>query len=152
MSKKDFLSQTFVAELKKLDPQTPALWGKMNVQQMIEHMSDSIRMANGKDQQNLYTSTDQLPVYRSFMLSEKPFRQNTKNALMGEEPLPLRHGSNSEALHELKTEIDDFIALFENQPGLVMMNPIFGELDFDQWLHLFDKHARHHLLQFGVSM
>jgi hypothetical protein len=41
-NKLDFVLIEFPAKLKALDPQTKGMWGKMNVQQMIEHMIDSV--------------------------------------------------------------------------------------------------------------
>ena len=46
--KLSFLLTTYPTLLRKLDHYTKGLWGKMNVQQMIEHMIDSLREANGK--------------------------------------------------------------------------------------------------------
>jgi hypothetical protein len=40
LEKEDFLRTKFVGYLQRLDPSTTPHWGKMNVQQMIEHFSD----------------------------------------------------------------------------------------------------------------
>ncbi|HNP99832.1 MAG TPA: hypothetical protein PKK99_12305, partial [Bacteroidia bacterium] len=53
-----FLQVTFIEKLKQLDAKSERQWGVMNVQQMIEHMSDSVRIANGKDPQVLLTPAE----------------------------------------------------------------------------------------------
>ena len=37
--------------------------------------------------------------------------------------------------------------------GKVIITPkFFGAFNFDEWTHLFNKHAKHHLKQFGVAV
>ena len=43
-----FLAEDFPKMVRAADPNKTPLWGKMNLQQMVEHMSESIRIANGK--------------------------------------------------------------------------------------------------------
>jgi hypothetical protein len=61
-----------------------------------------------------------------------------------------KHSSILSAVSELEKEIADFIEFFEDKPGRTLVNPIFGELDFEGWVQLLYKHARHHLKQFGL--
>src|SRR6266542_2915434 len=91
--KENFLRTKLVAYLQKLDPATTPHWGKMNVQQMIEHFGgEAIRNANGRLKINtIHTPLDHLGKLREFMMSERPFRENTKNPLLPEEPRPLRY-------------------------------------------------------------
>ena len=46
-TKLTFLLKTYPQLLRNLDSATKGQWGKMNVQQMIEHMSEFIRHGNG---------------------------------------------------------------------------------------------------------
>lgn len=152
MDKLQFLINDFPALVRALDPSTPPVFGKMNVQQMIEHMSDSIRIANGKEPHSLHTPEERLPAMRDFVLSDKEFRPNTKNALMAEEPAKERNSSYEAALEEMEMEIRDLVRHFEGRPEHREMNPFFGPLSFSEWLHLFHKHAVHHLKQFNVHL
>jgi hypothetical protein len=86
---------------------------------------------------------------RAFLESEKPFRENTPNALMPEIPAPVRNPSKEEALKELKNEIDFFFSVFEKNNLQVTRNPFFGDLNYEQNVQLLYKHAMHHLKQFG---
>ena len=145
-----FLTNTFPNLLRSADPNTKPLWGKMNLQQMVEHMSESIRIANGKLSFPLMTPEERIPAMVAFVRSEKEFKPNTKNALMGEEPEPLRQKNMEDAIAEYEMEINAMKNHFEKNSGTVLLNPFFGELDFNDWIQLLHKHEVHHLKQFGL--
>ena len=148
--KADFLRNQYTKILLELDENTPAKWGKMNVQQMIEHMSDYVRIANGKTAMEIITAEDMLPRLQGFLASEKPMRENTPNVLLPDTPPPVRHATKQEAVEELQSELDHFFAVHEQEAGRVTANPFFGNLDFDHQVQLLHKHGTHHLRQFGA--
>ena len=151
--KEQFLKHRFVALLKQIPSDTPPYWGKMTLQQMIEHFADSVRIASGKTvHTDIVTPEEHLQKYRDFMLSDKPFRENTPNPLMPEVPAPVQSRSAEEALKELQADIDYFFAVFEKNNLQVTRNPFFGDLNYDENVHLLYKHALHHLKQFGVTI
>jgi len=153
IEKENFLRTKLVSYLQRLDPGTPARWGRMNVQQMIEHYAgDAVRNANGRlKMDTIMTPPENLQRMREFMMSDKPFKENTKNPLMGEEPAPLRYKTVQGAIGALQQELIYFFEAFENNPELVIRNPFFGDLNFEQNVQLLYKHALHHLRQFGVE-
>ena len=148
--KLEFLKNEMLFLFKKLTADTKPIWGVMNAQQMVEHFSETIRYANGKTELPLFTAQDYLPKLRAFMLSEKPFRENTKNPMIGDMPPAVKHTSLEEAVAELENEILDFFSAFAANENLVTKNPIFGELTYAQNVHLIHKHALHHLRQFAI--
>jgi hypothetical protein len=148
--KAEFLRNRFVQLLQQIPSDTKAAWGKMTVQQMIEHFADSVRIASGKMMHSdILTPPENLDRVRAFLESEKPFRENTPNALMPEIPAPVRNPSKEDAVKELKTEIDFFFSVFEKNNLQVTRNPFFGDLNYEQNVQLLYKHALHHLKQFG---
>lgn len=150
--KEDFLRTRFISFLQQLDPATAPRWGKMNVQQMIEHFADMVRWANGKvKHEAIHTPPERLQAYREFLMSDKPFKENTKNPFMDEQPAPVRHKTVQAAIGELHEELIHFFEVFERDPQLMIRNPFFGDLNFDQSIQLLHKHALHHLRQFGVE-
>jgi hypothetical protein len=151
--KAKFLRTSFIALLRGLPTETQGVWGKMTVQQMIEHFAESVRIASGKMvHADILTPPEHLDKMRSFLESDKPFRENTKNALMPEVPAPVRNPSIANAVKELKEEIDFFFTVFEKNNLQTTRNPFFGDLNFDLNIHLLYKHAVHHLKQFGVTV
>ena len=151
--KENFLRTRLVPYLQRLDPATPPRWGRMNVQQMIEHYAgDAVRNASGRLKiDTIMTPSENLDRMREFMMSDKPFKENTKNPLMGEEPAPLRYKTVQGAIGALQQELIYFFETFEKNPQLITRNPFFGDLNFDQNVQLLHKHALHHLRQFGVE-
>lgn len=125
----------------------------MNVQQMIEHFAgDAVRNASGRlKMDKIITPPDHLERLREFMMSDKPFKENTKNPLLGEEPAPLHYKTVQAAIGALQEELIYFFEAYEKQPDLVIRNPFFGDLNFEQNVQLLYKHALHHLRQFGVE-
>jgi hypothetical protein len=153
IEKENFLRTKLVTYLQRLDPATPPRWGKMNVQQMIEHYAgDALRNANGGLKiVDIITPPENLDRMREFMMSNKPFKENTKNPLMAEEPAPLRYKTVQGAIGKLQQELICFFEVFEKNPVLITRNPFFGDLNFDQNVQLLYKHAIHHLRQFGAE-
>ena len=151
--KENFLRTRLVRYLQQLNPATPPLWGKMNVQQMIEHFSgDAVRNASGRLKfEKIITSPENLQRMREFMMSDKPFKENIKNPLLKEEPAPLRFHTVQAAIGALQQELIYFFEAFAKDPQLITRNPFFGDLNFEQNVQLLHKHAIHHLRQFGVE-
>lgn len=54
MEKLEFLKIEFPKLVSSLKADDKGSWGVMNAQQMVEHMSDSLRIANGKDKMQLH--------------------------------------------------------------------------------------------------
>lgn len=153
IEKENFLRTRLVPMLQQLPADTPSRWGKMNVQQMIEHLAgDAFRTASGRLVfEKILTAPEQLARMRAFMMSEKPFKENTANPLMGVDPIPLRYKTVQGAIGALQQELIHFFETFEKNPLLITRNPFFGDLNFDENVQLLYKHALHHLKQFGVE-
>jgi len=146
-----FLKTDYTTALSNLHSDAPRKWGKMNVQQMIEHMSDYVRIASGRTPMQVVTPAEQLERMQGFLATEKPFRENTPNALMSEDPLPVRHATKEEAIDELQNELDYFFEAFAKDPEKKLNNPFFGVLGYEQQVQLLHKHSTHHLRQFGLD-
>lgn len=153
LEKENFLRTKLVTYLQRLDPAAPPRWGKMSVQQMIEHYAgDAVRNASGRlKTETILTSPEHLDRMREFMMSDKPFKENTHNPLMGEEPSSLRYKTVQAAIGALQQELIYFFEAYEKNPAQIIRNPFFGDLNFEQNVQLLYKHALHHLRQFGVE-
>jgi len=150
--KEKFLRQEYTLVLLQINHDAERRWGKMNVQQMIEHMSEYVRISSGKAPHEIVIPEEHLEGMRNFMKSEKPFKENTPNSLMPDVPNPIRHQIIHDAIKELKEELDYFFKTFNADPSLRTSHPFFGALDFDENVQLLHKHALHHLRQFGFEL
>jgi hypothetical protein len=148
--KLNFLSNELVPLLRTLSANAPSKWGKMNAQQMVEHISGFFRVSTNKLHFPLATPPEQLPKFKEFLRSDKEFRENTKAPVLPEEPLPVQFASFEGALNDLEKEINDFLSQFTNNPVLTTQHPVFGDLNFEEWVLLHYKHVVHHAKQFGL--
>lgn len=152
IEKENFLRTKFISLLQKIPTGTSANWGKMNLQQMIEHFSDVVMVASGKIKLPIVTPPDRLGRFRDFMMSEKPFKENTKSPVLPEEPQPLKKHTKEAAIGKLQEELIHFFEVFEKDPSLITTHPVFGQLNFVENIQIMHKHALHHLRQFGIDV
>lgn len=148
--KKSFLKNELIVLVGKLKGDEKGKWGKMNAQQMVEHVAGFFKVSTDKIHFPLTTPAEHLPKYKEFLLSDKEFRENTKAPVLPEEPLPLQYATMPEAINDLTKSVDDFFAFFKNDPFKTTLHPAFGELNFNEWVQLHHKHVTHHLKQFGL--
>jgi len=142
---------SLLARFDQLEPSSERRWGRMNVEQMICHVSDPIRIALGEmevaDVSNVMTRT----VLRWLVLAGMPapkgkvktFEEIDQVAGSGTPPTSL-----DEDRATLKTLIDRLVA--DAPKGQLAPSPAFGKLSGRQYGRLFYCHMHHHLNQFGV--
>lgn len=147
-----FVTKDCLALFNKVKADADGNWGKMNGQQMVEHVAAFFYVSTEKIKFPLVTPVEHLPKYKEFLLSDKEFRENTKApvSVIGEDVLPLRFSTMEEALENLNKSIVAFENHFANDMNKKTLHPVFGELNFEEWVLLHDKHVRHHLRQFGM--
>jgi hypothetical protein len=150
--KLNFITKEYLPLLKNLPADALGNWGKMNAQQMVEHIAAFFAVSAGKIKFDLVTPVEHLPKYREFLFSDKEFRENTKApvTVIGEEALPLRYATMDEALENLTTSIAAFENYFKEDAEKKTLHPVFGELNFKEWVLLHYKHVMHHARQFGL--
>jgi oxepin-CoA hydrolase/3-oxo-5,6-dehydrosuberyl-CoA semialdehyde dehydrogenase len=150
--KLDFIKHRFIALLKDIPADATGKWGKMNAQQMVEHVTAFFKVSAGKLHFPLVSATEHLPKLKAFLLSDKEFRENTKapTSVIGEEPLPVKTNTMAEAIVALQDSIDEFINYFQDDSYITTLHPVFGELNFSEWVLLHYKHLIHHAKQFGL--
>ncbi len=150
--KSAFIKNGMFSLLSNLAADSKNSWGKMNAQQMVEHLADFFDISAAKVSFRLVIPEEHLPKYKAFLLSDKEFRENTKAPaeVLGEEPLPVRTANMEAAMNNLRNSVDDFYKYFENDPAKITVHPVFGPLNFEEWILLHYKHVTHHFRQFGM--
>ena len=151
-SQLEFLQQQFISVIKNADSSLAPKWGKMNFQQMLEHVSAFFKVSTKKLHFDLVSTPEHLVKLKEFLMSDKEFRENTKapSVLIGEDPLPVHYPTLEKAIEKLEAEVNYFFAFFEQNPAAKTLHPVFGELNFEEWVRLHYKHVTHHLRQFGL--
>ncbi len=144
-SEKD--NSEFITRIEKLTPASPALWGKMNVSQMLAHCSVLIKMTLGD-----LNSKRQLigllfgKLAKKNVFKDEPFKKNlptvTVALIKDQKQFEEEKAALIAALKQLQKAGPTRLG---NDP-----HPFFGYLTPEEWDHLNAKHLDHHLAQFGV--
>lgn len=137
-----------IARINSLNPDSPALWGKMSVDQMLAHCIVAYDMA----------FTDKYPKPNALMrFILKAF---VKNGVVNETPYPKNSRtapafiiSDRRNFDQEKARLISYLeqtrdlgsSHFEGKESLS-----FGPMSTGEWNNLFYKHLDHHLTQFGV--
>jgi len=137
-----------IVRINALNPDTPALWGKMSVDQMLAHCIVAYDMA----------FTDKYPKPNAFIrFFLKTF---VKNGVVNENPYPKNSRtapafiiSDRRNFEKEKGRLISYLeqardlgsSYFEGKESLS-----FGPISAGEWNNLFYKHLDHHLTQFGV--
>jgi hypothetical protein len=151
-NKRLFLEKQLIPLMRQIDTAASPRWGKMNAQQMVEHVSSFFQISTNQIKFPLATSEELLPKFYAFLMSEKEFRENTKAPILPEEPLPLQYETMDEAVANLEQQVNEFFIYFTDDPEKKTLHPAFGELNFEEWVQLHHKHVKHHLKQFGINI
>ena len=135
-----------MARIDRLSASSQPQWGKMDVAQMLAHLSTTMDMAAGK-----FAAKRSLigriigPRVRYILTDESPMRRNSPTA----KELKVS-GSDFASEHErLKRSVREFHEGGESQVTKYP-HPFFGELTPVEWSTGMYKHLDHHLKQFGV--
>ena len=135
--------------INRLSPETKALWGTMNVTQMLTHMNDAFRIALGMkpavDITSFFTRNITFPA-AVYVLPFWPKGEATADELDQQ-----KSGSKP---RDFYTELEFLLKMMdvfnEREPQKLKPHPMFGALIKKQWRDLLVKHLNHHLRQFGV--
>lgn len=146
-----FLHKEAVGYLKTLQSDTAPLWGSMNAHQLIEHLSTTLKVSNGKIDVPLTTDPDKVDKYKAIGLSERPFNRDINNPLISASIGVYRTSGLDEAIQEFQREMDDFMAYFkEKGKDHLRTHNFIGHLNYEEWLFFHYKHFQHHFMQFGL--
>lgn len=149
MDYRGILDQDFIALLSILDPTTPALWGSMNAQQMVEHLNLVVNISNGRLPQTPTADPEKMAYRRArFFEKDVPMPRNFQPPFIAPKPQPLRYENMKVAIQQLQHSLSLFHVYFtENETAL---HPLFGNMNYDEWLQFHFRHFRHHFTQFGL--
>lgn len=147
----EFTKANVLGLLSGLSDKTPAKWGMMTPQHMVEHLIFHFQTAMGQIEMTVTTPEEKLEKWQESLWNYIPMPENFKHPKLDPEaPMPLVFGSLKEAIQALDKAFDDYQAYFKTNPGVTNPNAVFGHLDKTHWDLLGRKHFDHHLRQFGL--
>ncbi|EAQ42297.1 hydroxymethylglutaryl-CoA reductase [Polaribacter sp. MED152] len=136
--------------LLNLKEDTKPVFGQMNAQQMIEHLSSVTQIANGNWNVNVFVSDEKSARRKPFLNSENELQMGFRASFLSDGPVPLKFNSLAEAIDDLDYQVQQFVMIFNKEEGRTVVHPFFGELDFDYWKRFQIKHFTHHFKQFDL--
>ena len=147
----DFLNFEEVrAKLVTLKLDDRPVFGKMNCQQMIEHLSKVTQIANGNWPLDVYVSEDKSARRKPFLDTENELQIGFKASFLSEEPKKAMFNSIEGSIDDLIRQLEKFVTVFNEDKNRTVVHPFFGELDFEYWKKFQVKHFTHHFTQFGL--
>ena len=147
-----FLKEQYIPLLEKINPNQVPLWGKMSYQHMLEHMMLAFKVSSQHEPVACIHEPERVAKMQAFLLTDIPFKENTKSPLLGATLEPLIYTSIEVALQQLKEAMSTYFNQYAIQEDVLVFHPIFGTLDKQLNDALLYKHAVHHLKQFGVEL
>jgi hypothetical protein len=141
--------QEIIRRLRTLRPDSVRVWGRMSVHQMVCHVSDAFRMANGDKTTQDVSNLGRRTVVKWIAL-HMPVRW-PQGRIQTVPEVDQNAGGTKPVeffadLAELETLIERFVSHRGNRPA----HPIFGRLSDSEWLRWGYLHTDHHLRQFGA--
>lgn len=143
----NFKNKTEVRNLLfTLKMDTKPLFGKMNSQQMVEHLGFLMRISNGSVKADYFVEEEKSNRRKAFLDTENELQIGFKAPLLSEEPTPVKFDSLQESIEDLLNQIDEFQKHFTS--STTENHPFFGELNAEYWEKFHVKHFTHHFKQF----
>ena len=130
----------------RLTPERTRQWGRMSVQQMVCHLSESLKMAIGELDVKPKRLPIRYPPLKQLIVYVAPFPRNAPTA--PELTIAATPRSWADDLSTLQQLIDRFASHPANAEW--PEHPAFGRLSRRAWGVLGYRHIDHHLRQFGV--
>jgi hypothetical protein len=142
--------QKLIDRITALSPNAKAQFGKMNVNEMICHLNDSMKVALGEIRpKHIGNFITRMAFLKRFVLSRKSFQKEKVET--AKEVNPHKEGSkptdfqkDKETLFALMAEYKEKYKNMEAMP-----HPIFGTFSHEDWGRQIYMQTVHHLEQFG---
>ncbi|WP_367890401.1 DUF1569 domain-containing protein [Polaribacter cellanae] len=134
--------------LSTLKTNAKPLFGKMNGQQMVEHLAFLMKISNGKIKADYFVEDEKSARRKAFLNTDGELQVGFKASMLSEEPIPAKFNSLEESINDLILQIEDFQKHFKT--AKLENHPFFGELDYKYWQKFHVKHFTHHFKQFGL--
>lgn len=136
-----------IKRIESLQANSPAIWGKMNVAQMLEHCSIGMEtLRNQRVIKRVFAGYLFGKMMKASFYNDKPYKKNlpTAKELTMSHPVDFERAKN--------TLIEHLRSIQSAGPENCTKHPhaFFGYLTAEQWGTGMYKHLDHHLQQFGA--
>ncbi|MFI0491212.1 DUF1569 domain-containing protein [Flavobacterium sp.] len=138
-------NEEMIARINQLTPQTKAIWGKMEVDQMLKHTNEAILIAFGENTLKINFMMRLLGRMMKNKVFNSGFKKNSPTA-----PEFIFNESYDFEVSKSKL-IANFSRFAKGHESITIINhPFWGKMTYEDWDKLMWNHLDHHLRQFGV--
>ena len=138
--------EALLQRLAKLRPESQRQWGKMNADQMVCHLIDSLEVASGSKPATSKNNFMSNPLLRYLIVYVIPWpkgKAQTVPEMLSTKPTQWQADVNT-----LREQLNGAVQRGEN--GKWAPHPAFGKISGKMYGTLIYKHFDHHFRQFGV--
>jgi hypothetical protein len=114
--------------LSALQRNTPALWGRMNAQNMVEHLVEAVEYTNGKRLADLRFPPDRANRQRHLLVDSDFVIPNEVTSYLSDTTKTKRFNDLATAILELNNELDAFEHFFKTE-GITATHFEFGPMN-----------------------
>ncbi|WP_437440072.1 DUF1569 domain-containing protein [Polaribacter pectinis] len=136
------------SKLSTLKADAKPVFGKMNGQQMIEHLSFLMKISNGEVNADYFIEDEKSARRKAFLNTEGELQVGFKASMLSEEPYDVKFATIQESIDDLILQTENFKNHFKT--AKIENHPFFGELDYEYWQKFHVKHFTHHFKQFNL--
>lgn len=131
--------------ISKLNENSQAKWGKMNVGQMAWHCQGPFNILLGKDDYGMKPNWLVKLLFKKSLYNDKPWKKGLPTA-------KFLKTNDSKDFKSEKAKLENLIdeAHAQKEKTEWRPHPAFGYFTAEQWGQMQYKHLDHHLKQFGV--
>jgi hypothetical protein len=138
-----------IVRINKLSETDQRLWGKMNVNQMVCHITDQLRISTNEIKTTYMGSRLKETVLKRLVLFGMPIpkgkAETAKEIKQGEGGTPPTNLGND--IKSCIAQINNFNSNFKQTQ--ITKHPTFGDMNKKEWARLAYIHINYHLKQFG---
>ena len=147
----NYFEQIVPHYIAPLSPKVLPKWGTMNATQMLDHLSDALKLSMGVYKIGEELINEKWEKYKAIGFnSDRPLSKNFTNPIFS----LLQKTDNVEheqAKYNLLQNYQAFKQLFATQGAeFKTIHNMFGKLNYQEWLWFHYKHYAHHFAQFGL--
>ena len=146
----DFMKNIMPKALKNLQDDTKALWGKMQAQDMVEHLEVNILTSMILKDVPHQTPNKKQVLGRNLIYTKIKMGRNLSNPSLKYGLPPHKYQDVRIAVNKLIEKISLFFNIFAKKPTSYSLNMFLGDLNYAENLAFHYKHCKHHITQFGL--
>lgn len=141
-----------VRKLEMLNENDKPKFGIMTPQHMVEHLTITIKLSNGRINYPPFTPSEKQMIWKKAMIETvMEFPKGIRApGLNNQELVNLKFTSLGEAKSKLAKALEEYEQFFKENPDALTNHPQFGMMNHKEWEIFHPKHFKHHFDQFNI--